>query len=177
MKRNEVNRIQRAKLGMKRSVVEGEMILIPVVYIDVDYDSDQPPTQLKTLDRTEVSDNNAAYIKAESFGHNPVSPCNKQGIYIYLILKGTKYYHRDIAAKEIRYRIMCSKLSVDRALDRKMLPALLSNKLVDLLVVLASVDETMNYVVRGAKIAKWNWTSIGDCSVQSNSRMGPRLPY
>ena len=38
-------------------------------------------------------------------------------------------------------------------------------ELVDLLVVLVSVDETMNQVVRGAKIARWNWTGCGDCSV------------
>ena len=37
------------------------------------------------LDRTKVSDNNAAYVvhhcsSEAEFGHNPMSPCNKQGI-------------------------------------------------------------------------------------------------
>ena len=57
------------------------------------------------LDRTKVSDNNAAYLHhcssdAET-GHNQMSPCNEQGI--NQILRRTRHYHRDTVLKRLRH--------------------------------------------------------------------------
>lgn len=117
-------------------------------------DSPQTPSQPKrrrptnvlspglaaALDRTKVSDRNAAYIiaaAAESFGHSPSAlVINKESI------RRARRNHREVAAKEIQasFDPNCS-LTVHW--DGKMLPALMSKEVVDRLAVLVSGDGTM----------------------------------
>ncbi len=98
------------------------------------------PVLAAALDRSKVSDRNAAYIitaAAESLGHSPADlAINKESI------RRSRRKHREAAAREIlaSFDPNCP-LTVHW--DGKMLPALTSKELVDRLAVLVSGDGTM----------------------------------
>ena len=98
------------------------------------------PALAAALDRSKVSDRNAAYIMtaaAQSLGHNPVDlAINKESI------RRSRHKHRETTAMEIQtsFDPNCP-LTVHW--DGKMLPALSSKELVDRLAVLVSGQGTM----------------------------------
>src|SRR6218665_2687194 len=116
------------------------------------------PGLAAALDRTKVSDRNAAYIisaAAESLGHSSSAlAINKETI------RRSSRNHRERAAKEIRATFDPScPLTVHW--DGKMLPACFSIK--D--TCRSGIRRWNNEVVGGTTIAKWNWAGRSDCSV------------
>lgn len=92
------------------------------------------------LDRTKVSDRNAAHIlaaAAKSFGHNPSDiVINRESI------RQARRRHREDVAKEIQ-ESFAPGTTLTVHWDGKMLPALTSNEKVDRLAVLVSGEGTM----------------------------------
>jgi len=120
------------------------------------------PGLAAALDRTKVSDRNAAYIiaaAAESLGHSSSAlAINKETI------RRSRRNHRERAAKEIRATFDPScPLTVHW--DGKMLPACFSIKETSRSSCRSGIRRWNNEVVGGTTIAKWNWTGRSDCSV------------
>src|SRR6218665_3904819 len=118
------------------------------------------PGLAAALDRTKVSDRNAAYIiaaTAESLGHSSSAlAINKETI------RKSRPNHRERAAKEIRASFDPScPLTVH--CYGKMLPACFSIKETSRPSCRSGIRRWNNEVVGGTTIAKWNWTGRSNC--------------